>query len=787
MYTNDNLIFGSLIYRHSGKCDVDQLGGVIFAGNPDAVPDSPNNNATTHRIVWNRNLFFFVLVLIQFILIQSVLNFSFVGFLDAGQLISQRRIDRIGLVRVWYNQLPVVENVAELRYVTLEGNTLFAVTSDARINAIDTATGKLLWSQPMGRRELQYQAPAANSRVVAVVNNIELFVFDRKTGKLLLYTELPNSIALTACEVSENYVYIPMQGGRIIVYPIEEGSSEKILNLKTGEFEDPKPVTVKPPIPQENLGDHVAGVVIPKKENPMKANIHGDLDKRDEVVDEIITSFAETKYSILAKPEVPAKEPQLVLKPPLNFPISTISFGDVTIQPRLVSQVIKSSPDNKEDLGMHWEILTWISGKGNFHAATIRDLSQIKMEQLYRVNPPAKIFRPEKNQIAERDWEIDREIVVRPAVNQSFPYDYSGISFERWMIPSLSVVGSKSRYVFAIKDRNGEVMWHFVANDAIVEQIAVIGLEVFAPTRLGLYSIDLLTGKERWYISNIRKFIAASKTRIYARDNRGYLVIVDRRTGSRLAYVDIREYKDVLFNTETDRIFVIDKTGLIQCLAERQVDAKGEGFNLRNRTKPVTEVRHRLSAAQYMDFVRGVEVPQLYWMVPLGLDGKIQEKDKNKKSLTDKDNLQKTDNKSPKQTDQTTEDENQSTDNNNTTEDENQSTDDKPTDETESTDDKPTDETESTDNKPNNETESTDDKPTDETESTDDKPTDETESTDDKPTDETESTDNKPNNETEPTDDKPTDETESTDDKPTDETESTDDKPTDETESTGDT
>ncbi|MDR1922951.1 MAG: hypothetical protein LBQ66_01155, partial [Planctomycetaceae bacterium] len=73
MYTNDNLIFGSLIYRHSGKCDVDQLGGVIFAGNPDAVSDSPNNNATTNRIVWNRNLFFFVLVLIQFILIQSVL------------------------------------------------------------------------------------------------------------------------------------------------------------------------------------------------------------------------------------------------------------------------------------------------------------------------------------------------------------------------------------------------------------------------------------------------------------------------------------------------------------------------------------------------------------------------------------------------------------------------------------------------------------------------------------------------------------------------------------------
>jgi outer membrane protein assembly factor BamB len=552
---------------------------------------------------------------------------------EGGQLISPRQMERFGLVRIWYNQLAVDAVGVKLRYLTLEGDTLFAVSSDAKLHAINTTTGKLLWSKVMGKRALEHYAPAVNSRIVAVVNNIELFVFDRKNGQLLLYTLLPNSVATTACEVSENYVYIPMQGGRIIAYPLEDGIAEKVFNIKTGQYEYANAVKSKPPIPT-NQPEDAENKKTPNKADAMKVNVSGDLASRDAVIADIVEGFAQTKYSILAKPEVPPKEPQLVLKPALNFPMSTISFGDLSIQPKLSTQVFKYDPADNA-LRMHWEILAWVDGNGDFHTSVIRDLSQTKIDQLYKVSSPTKIFKPELNQIAERDWKIDKQVVVRPATNQTVPYFYSGVNFGHNTVQDLSVLGTKSGYVYAIKNRNGEIAWHFVGNGAITEQIGVIGIDVFAATDKGMYDIDLLTGKMKWYSPNIHKFICASQDRVYVKDRHDYLVILARRSGARLATLDLRKFRDVLFNIETDRLFIVDNSGLIQCFAERSVEV--ENNNLRSGLRSMPELRHRLSASQYVEVTRGKEIEDLYWVKGLGYSGKATEEDKvkSKDSITE--------------------------------------------------------------------------------------------------------------------------------------------------------
>ncbi|MDR1484391.1 MAG: PQQ-binding-like beta-propeller repeat protein [Planctomycetaceae bacterium] len=557
-----------------------------------------------------------------------IVTIMFLPFVSGGQLISSRQMERFGLVRVWYNQLAVNTELAKLQHVTIEGDTLFAVSSDAKIHAINTANGKLLWTRVLGRRELQHQVPAANSRIVAVVNNIELFIFDRKTGKLLLYSPLPNSVSVTACEVSENYVYIPMLGGRIIVYPIEEGVAEKIFNMKTGEYEDANPVVSRQPLPenQPNTPEQVAAEAAKKRSDvlAMKAVTTGDLESRDNVVADIVESFAQAKHSILAKPQTPPAEQQFVLRPALNFPMSTISFGDLTIQPKISTQIVKIDPADKS-LKMHWEILTWVNKDGDFHTSIIRDLSQSKIDQLYKVSSPTKLFKPEISQIAERDWKIDKDIVVRPTTSQTVPYFYSGTNFDRRMVPDLSVLGAKSGYVFAIKNRNGEIAWHFVANGAVTERIGVIGLDVFVATRNGMYDLDLLTGKEKWYAPNIKKFLCASKVRAYVQDKHGYLVILDRLSGSRIAVLDLRKFRDVLFNIETDRLFIVDDSGLIQCFAERQADTAGS--SIRSVARPIPEIRHRLSAAQYANATMGKEIPDLYWVTSSGLSGKSTKED----------------------------------------------------------------------------------------------------------------------------------------------------------------
>ncbi|MDR2761347.1 MAG: PQQ-binding-like beta-propeller repeat protein [Planctomycetaceae bacterium] len=573
-----------------------------------------------------------------------IVTIMFSPLLVWGQLISPRSMERFGLIRIWYNQLAVNDNNSKLKHITVEGDTLFALSTDAKLHAIDISTGKLLWSKVVGKRELQYYAPVANSRIVAVASNIELFAFDRKNGKLLFYTPLPNSVAVTACAISENYVYIPLLGGRIIVYPLEEGILEKTFNMKTGEYDDVIPVFSKSLASAEQTAAELEASESIKTKNKieaMKAKSPNDVDKRDETIAGIVEDFAQTKHSILAKPEIPPQSPQFVLRPALNFPMTTITFGDLTIQPQVSTQIMKiDAKDNT--LKMHWEILTWINKDGDFHSSIIRDLSQTKIEQLYCVSSPTKIFRPEKNQIAERDWKIDKKIVARPTTNQTVPYFYSGINFGRDMIPDLSVLGTKLGYVFAIKNRNGEVAWHFVANGAVTEQIAVVGVDVFASTNNGMYNINILTGKEKWYVPNINKFVCASKARVYTQDKNGFLVILNRKNGSRIASLDLRKFQNLLFNIETDRLFVVDNSGLIQCFAERQTDASSE--TIRYGTRSIPEIRHRLSASQYAELIRGKEMPDLYWVTELGLNGKNTAEDTVKFNDANKENIDNTPN-----------------------------------------------------------------------------------------------------------------------------------------------
>ncbi|MDR0392405.1 MAG: PQQ-binding-like beta-propeller repeat protein [Planctomycetaceae bacterium] len=563
-----------------------------------------------------------VVQLLAVLCVVIIVTIMFLPSVFGGQLISSHQLERYGLVRVWYNQLAFNINTAKLQNITIEGDTIFAISSDAKIHALNTATGKLLWSKNLGQRELQHQAPMANSRIVAVVNNIELFVFDRRNGKLLLYAPLPNSITVTACEVSENYVYIPMLGGRIIIYPIEQGVAEKIFNVETSKYEYVD-ADISKPSSQEQQNTANANKI---KNNiqSMKATIAGDLASRDQEIAGIMESFAQTKHAILSKPEIPPQEPPFVLQPPLNFPMSTISFGNLEIQPKISTQVLKFDPIDKS-LKMHWEILTWISQDGNFHSSMIRDLSKTKIEQLYSISTPTKIFRPVSNQITELDWGIGKQIVTRPATSQTVPYFYSGVNFGRNMVPDLSVVGTKSGYVFAVKSRNGEVAWHFVASSAIAEQIGIIGIDVFVPTKLGMHNVNLLTGKEKWYSPNIQKFICASKKRLYVKDKNGFLVILDRQNGSKIASLDFRRFANILFNIETDRLFIVDDSGMIQCFAEQQADTTSN--NIRYGKKAIPEIRHRLSAAQYAEIIYGKQVPDLYWVTSLGLSGKNTQAD----------------------------------------------------------------------------------------------------------------------------------------------------------------
>ncbi|MDR3197587.1 MAG: PQQ-binding-like beta-propeller repeat protein [Planctomycetaceae bacterium] len=521
-------------------------------------------------------------------------------------LLSQQSLEPYGLNRSWFNQIGINSNRNKILYAVVEGGTMFIISDDAKLHVIDAETGKSLWLRTLGNREMIFQEPAVNSRMVAVVNGLELFVFDRRNGKLLLQTPLPGASS-AAPEMSENYVYIPMLGSRIVVFPLEDVSGPKMeeeggpgSEAFTGEAETANVAERK----------DSAGTVPNDGENNSENN--GENENEDPILAGIAKGFAEVKQSILAEPEPPKKEQEIFLRKFTGIPMQNLSFGNVLVKPLLSTQIILYNQRHK--VTAHRESITWITDRGFLFTAGINNFSKELFELQYMVDSSSQTYYLGAERIARREWEKNKELLARPTANQCIPPLYTDNAPQGSQIPSLVVTGNKEGYVFAVKDRTGEVVWQFAADGSVTERIAVIGTDVYCSTSTGgMHALDLITGKEKWFTPNIRQFVAASKKRIYSLDRQSRLIILDKNTGTPIDVFDAQKFDRFLFNIETDRIYVVNDTGLIQCLHERQPQTLENILD----NKPLPLIRHRLNCKQYVDILNGQPAPSFYW-----LDGK---------------------------------------------------------------------------------------------------------------------------------------------------------------------
>jgi outer membrane protein assembly factor BamB len=147
--------------------------------------------------------------------------------------------------------------------------------------------------------------------------------------------------------------------------------------------------------------------------------------------------------------------------------------------------------------------------------------------------------------------------------------------------------GSCDGFVYAIQEETGATAWRFSTGEPIVEPPAVIGNRVYVATQLGgMFCLSRKNGRNVWRAEGVMRFIAASKTRVYALDDAGRLLILDAASGSRLDAVPLSRTCTVLANSDTDRIYLIGRSGLIQCLHETE------------QTEPLTHNKERKDAAK---------------------------------------------------------------------------------------------------------------------------------------------------------------------------------------------
>ncbi len=185
-------------------------------------------------------------------------------------------------------------------------------------------------------------------------------------------------------------------------------------------------------------------------------------------------------------------------------------------------------------------------------------------------------------------WATDRgHIYVANANDAKLKYRVETkdnvVSTPGFLAPDKLFATSQDGYVYSVRELRGGVNWRFSTGESISHGPIGVRDTVYAIADSGtMYSIDAEVGAEKWTTSGIRGFIAATDDRLYCTDITASLVVLDSRSGSRVASISAPELEVRMVNTETDRIVVGTPSGLLQCF--REIDRKWPEIRLMQDT-----------------------------------------------------------------------------------------------------------------------------------------------------------------------------------------------------------
>ncbi|HEX6963754.1 MAG TPA: PQQ-binding-like beta-propeller repeat protein [Lacipirellula sp.] len=159
-----------------------------------------------------------------------------------------------------------------------------------------------------------------------------------------------------------------------------------------------------------------------------------------------------------------------------------------------------------------------------------------------RADEPGVLFR----------LETSADIVTSPAYMD--PYLY---------------IASQDGYLYCVHQLTGVEQWRYSTGYSIDSSPAIVGGQAYvASVQPAIHALDARTGQLQWTVPGVSHFAAQGKERVYASDDFGNLIILDAKTGTPVSRMQIADGHSTLVNDQTDRIFLVSDSGLVQCLRE---------------------------------------------------------------------------------------------------------------------------------------------------------------------------------------------------------------------------
>ena len=174
------------------------------------------------------------------------------------------------------------------------------------------------------------------------------------------------------------------------------------------------------------------------------------------------------------------------------------------------------------------KVVSWPSDRGLLYVGTAES--------------PKVMFRVETND----------EIVAAPA--EQAPYLY---------------VASLDGYLYCFHELTGGEQWRYSTGFAVTSQPAIVGDMAFVASEgATLHAVNAVTGQRLWRVNGAVQFVALGKHHTYGMDRYGTLLVLDSMSGGIAGRLRTSGGGSALVNDQSDRIFLTNDRGLVQCLHE---------------------------------------------------------------------------------------------------------------------------------------------------------------------------------------------------------------------------
>jgi outer membrane protein assembly factor BamB len=137
------------------------------------------------------------------------------------------------------------------------------------------------------------------------------------------------------------------------------------------------------------------------------------------------------------------------------------------------------------------------------------------------------------------------------------------------LIYAVSLAGE----VFAVNEQQGTLQWRYITGYPTSRAPAAVADKLFVTSEEPmLHCVDASTGLPQWESLGLSQFAAVTKSHVYGVDRYGKIHILNIADGAPVGRIPTGGTVTALVNDQTDRLFLISDSGLVQCLHEIGAD-----------------------------------------------------------------------------------------------------------------------------------------------------------------------------------------------------------------------